>query len=105
MAHEFKVGDRVVLVRPSSPCYGIVAVVTSGPESVTLDDAAGYPDDWARHVGEDAYQIDLPRMDDPRLDGWSLHSDLEPYRDDGSEAIQWSEELRRLCGLKESMKS
>lgn len=93
---RFKVGDRVVIARsPHAERIGQVATVMSGLE-------------WRHWQGETSAQ-DRPmhRLDLRPLPGAlpTLHvgyqpDHLEPYRGDGQEKAEWTEELRRLCGAK-----
>lgn len=100
---KFNVGDRVVIVKSPAPeRIGTVATVVGGPEQ---------PDalipEWRAlgiRYGQDFYILDLPmlRAFSAETGGCVAYPPqfLEPYRPDHNERAEWTEELRKLCGVR-----
>lgn len=89
----FKVGDRVVVVK-AYRFHDLVGAVRTVLRVRTYAD------------GEARYEIDEPERN-PR-DAvlyplvWAAAEQLELYRPDHAERGEWTAELRKLCGVKES---
>jgi hypothetical protein len=103
VSQSFKVGDRVVVVKdgPTPGRVGSVAVVIGVEERFAAHEYEK-PGPWSfLPKGTVMYILDLP----PAAPGWHVAfpgTHLEPYRDDGNERGEWTEELRRLCKTKVS---
>ena len=94
MAHVFKPGDRAVVVKAPRKPENLGAVVTVLSGLMPLCGRLWKPGDFG-------YQVDLPY--EKPFTGIAVFPDqIEPYRDDGSEKGEWTEELRKLCRVKEN---
>ena len=100
MSESFKPGDRVLIVRGAKGAAKIptrVTEVTSGlfPFHGTKfpELPLGTPVHMLAVVADDGCGVCAPPS-------W-----LEPVFDDGSEPIAWTEELKRYCGLSETVDS
>ena len=93
--HRFKIGDRVVIVKPyapDSPELGAVGTVTSDLEEAE----SGV---WPRGTAGHDLDLDTPVALDPDETIFYPPSHLEPYRSDGNAKGKWTRELRKLCKL------
>ncbi len=91
---RFKIGDRVVIVRSYVPDrIGVVTTVRSELRRSTYDRTLF------------VHQLDLPYGGPEKK--WAgqpavyTPDALEPYRDDGNEKAEWTDETRRICRVKE----
>jgi hypothetical protein len=97
---EFRVGDRVIIVRADQGCekmIGEVATITSGLTRIAVQ-----PDPirhWA--VGTMVHDLDIPMKEKDEVCAYPPEY-LELYRNDGNEKARWTKQLRKLCGRVEA---
>lgn len=101
MLFKFKVGDRVRIIKSPFPeRIGQVAIITKN------DILASNECFWNFYVpigtvGSDLELNLLPQFKADNAYVWYPHSYLELVEDDNQEKGEWTEDLKRLCGLKE----
>ncbi len=88
---KFKIGDRVVIVKSPLPNrIGQLATIIS---DLKLKHWTDYPPSIRRLM----HKLDLG----PNVYYPPCH--LELYKDDGNEKAEWTDELTKLCKLKETV--
>lgn len=91
---SFKVGDRVV-VRSLAAARELLGAV--GTVMAVKTWGGGLATDGTVVRGGVRYEVDLPSGCDIYPNCWFYSDQIEPYRDDGHEKAEWTDELRRLC--------
>ena len=90
MAHSFKVGDRVVIVKSTWPgAIGLAATITLVEPLRRTEE--GVP------AGTQACTLDAVSPCHPGVFLCYPAPWLERYRDDSGEKAEWTDELRKLC--------
>lgn len=102
MTHSFKPGDRVVIVRSPRPeRIGEVTTVVSELAPVLCERPFAYGG-WGGILPPGTLMHAL--SSEPVVTGIRVTYPpefLEPYRPDHNERAEWTDELRKLCGVRE----
>ncbi len=100
MAHVFKPGDRVVIVKSRhAHRIGVIATVVSGLLDSTCSGRSHPHQCWCEFGNPKVHDLDL-LTDTPGEAVAYPPSHLEPYLPDGHEKAEWTDELRRWCAPK-----